>query len=45
VPVLTLPDGHSLTESAAICILLAERHPEAQLAPEAGSPARADFLR
>jgi glutathione S-transferase len=45
VPVLTLPDGHSLTESAAICILLAERHPEAHLAPEAGSPGRADFLR
>jgi len=45
VPVLTLPNGHSLTESAAICILLAERHPEARLAPEAGSPARADFLR
>ncbi|MBN9552122.1 MAG: glutathione S-transferase family protein, partial [Alphaproteobacteria bacterium] len=45
VPALTLPDGHSLTESAAICILLAERHPEAGLAPEAGSPGRADFLR
>ncbi|TPN83558.1 glutathione S-transferase family protein [Mesorhizobium sp. CU2] len=45
VPALILPDGHSLTESAAICILLAERHPEAGLAPEAGSPGRADFLR
>lgn len=45
VPVLTLPDGRSITESAAICILLAERHPEAGLAPAAGSPARADFLR
>jgi glutathione S-transferase len=45
VPVLTLPNGHSLTESAAICILLAERHPQAGLAPEAGSSARADFLR
>lgn len=45
VPVLTLPDGSSITESAAICILLAERHPEAGLAPAAGSPARADFLR
>jgi glutathione S-transferase len=45
VPALTLPDGHSLTESAAICILLAERHPQAGLAPEAGSPGRADFLR
>jgi glutathione S-transferase len=45
VPVLTLPNGHSLTESAAICILLAELHPQAGLAPEAGSPDRADFLR
>jgi len=45
VPTLTLPNGQSLTESAAICILLAERHPEACLAPEAGSSARADFLR
>jgi glutathione S-transferase len=45
VPVLTLPDGNSITESAAICILLAERHPEAGLAPAIGSPARADFLR
>lgn len=45
VPVLTLPDGNSITESAAMCILLAERHPEADLAPAIGSPARADFLR
>lgn len=45
VPVLILPDGSSMTESAAICILLAERHPEAGLAPAASSPARADFLR
>ncbi|MCA0050095.1 glutathione S-transferase family protein [Mesorhizobium sp. B283B1A] len=45
VPVLTLPDGQSMTESAAICILLAERHPEAGLAPAIGAPARVDFLR
>jgi len=45
VPVLTLPDGSSMTESAAICILLAERHPDAGLAPAVGAPARADFLR
>jgi glutathione S-transferase len=45
VPVLVLPDGSSMTESAAICILLAERHPEANLAPAANSPERADFLR
>ncbi|MER8427552.1 glutathione S-transferase family protein [Mesorhizobium sp. M1403] len=45
VPVLVLPDGHSMTESAAICILLAERYPEAALAPAANTPDRADFLR
>ncbi|ESY87883.1 MULTISPECIES: glutathione S-transferase family protein [unclassified Mesorhizobium] len=45
VPVLTLPDGRSITESAAICILLAERHPQARLAPTADEPARAEFLR
>ncbi|WP_214475359.1 glutathione S-transferase family protein [Mesorhizobium sp. dw_380] len=45
VPVLTLPDGRSMTESAAICILLAERHPGAGLAPAVDAPARADFLR
>lgn len=45
VPVLTLPDGHTMTESAAICMALAERHPEAALAPQPGAPARADFLR
>ncbi|RVD53597.1 MAG: glutathione S-transferase family protein [Mesorhizobium sp.] len=45
VPVLTLPDGRSVTESAAICILLAERHPRAGLAPAADEPARAEFLR
>ena len=45
VPALILPEGGSMTESAAICILLAERHPEMELAPAAGSPARADFLR
>lgn len=45
VPVLTLPDGRSMTESAAICILLAERHPNAGLAPAVDAPARVDFLR
>jgi glutathione S-transferase len=45
VPVLTLPDGRSMTESAAICILLAERHPDAGLAPAVDAPARIDFLR
>jgi glutathione S-transferase len=44
VPALTLPDGHTMTESAAICILLAERFPQAALAPADGA-GRADFLR
>jgi glutathione S-transferase len=45
VPALILPDGRSLTESAAISIWLAEQYPQAALAPPAGSPGRADFLR
>ena len=45
VPVLILPDGRAMTESAAICILLAELHPGAGLGPVAGEPDRADFLR
>ena len=34
-----------MTESAAILIWLAERHPEARLAPAAGDPKRGQFLR
>jgi len=45
VPALALPEGGTMTESAAICILLGERHPEAGLAPGLGAEARADFLR
>jgi glutathione S-transferase len=45
VPAMILPDGKPMTESAAICLLLAERYPEAGLAPAAASPLRADFLR
>jgi glutathione S-transferase len=45
VPVLVLPDGSSMTETAAMCIHLAERYPKARLAPAAGEPGRADFLR
>jgi glutathione S-transferase len=45
VPAMVLPDGRSMTESAAICLLLAERYPAARLAPAAGTPERADFLR
>lgn len=45
VPVMVLPDGRVMTESAAMCILIAERHPEARLAPAIEAPERADFLR
>jgi len=45
VPVLTLPEGQTMTESAAICILLAERHADAGLSPSADAPSRACFLR
>jgi GST-like protein len=45
VPALVLPSGEVLTESAAILIWLAERHPEARLAPGPDDPRRAEYLR
>lgn len=45
IPALITPQGETITESAAILIWLAERHPEAALAPEPGDPRRAQFLR
>jgi len=45
VPVLTLPNGEVMTESAAILIYLADRHPKAKLAPGLDDPRRAAFLR
>ena len=45
IPALITPDGETITESAAILIWLAERHPEAALAPEPDDPRRAQFLR
>ena len=45
VPVLVLPDGHAVPETAAISLLLAELHPGRGLGPVAGEPGRADFLR
>lgn len=45
IPALRLPDGRIVTESAAMALLLAERAPQAPLAPRPGDPARADFLR
>ena len=45
VPVLALPTGEVMTESAAILIYLADRYPHARLAPAIGDPKRAAFLR
>ena len=45
VPALALPDGTTMTESAAICLLLTERFPDAGLGPAPGSPERSAFLR
>lgn len=44
VPTLIV-DGRPHSESAALLMLLAERHPEGGLAPPPGSPRRADFLQ
>lgn len=45
VPVLTLPDGSSITESAAMLIYLADANPGSGLAPAPTAPDRAEFLR
>jgi glutathione S-transferase len=45
VPTLILPDGTTMTETAAILIHLAACYPEQRLAPEPGTPAHALFLR
>lgn len=45
IPTLELPDGTVLTESAAMVLHVAERVPEAGLAPPPGDPARPAFLR
>jgi GST-like protein len=45
VPAVVLPSGEVMTESAAILLYLAERHPEAALAPPPEAPGRAQFLR
>ncbi|MBM3481570.1 MAG: glutathione S-transferase [Alphaproteobacteria bacterium] len=44
VPTLVV-DGAPVYEAAAICMLLAERHPEAGLAPRPGTRARALYLQ
>lgn len=45
VPVLQLPDGTVMTESAAMVLLLGERHPRNGLVPQADDPERPLFLR
>jgi len=45
IPSLALPSGAIISESAAILITLAERHPEAGLLPPLGSDARAQAIR
>ena len=45
IPALVTPGGETITESAAILIWLADRFPEARLAPALDSPLRAQFLR
>lgn len=45
IPALITPQGETITESAAILIWLADRYPQARLAPAIDAPARAQFLR
>ena len=45
IPALILPDGTLMTESAAMLLLIVDRHPEASLAPAIESSERARFLR
>lgn len=45
IPAVVLPSGEVLTESAAILIWLAERHPGARLGPGIDDPRRGQFLR
>lgn len=45
VPALVLPSGEVMTESAAILIYLADRYPDAQLAPSRSDKRRPAFLR
>ena len=45
LPTLITPSGETLTESAAILLLLDERHPNARLFPVHRTPERAQALR
>lgn len=44
VPTLVF-DGQPMAESAAICVWLADRHPQAGFAPASGEPQRAAYLQ
>ncbi len=44
VPALGLPDGTVIGETAAIILVLGERHPQANLVPMTGDPDRPRFL-
>ena len=44
VPTLLI-DGRPMTESAALLIILAERHPEAHLAPATGTPEHEEWTQ
>jgi glutathione S-transferase len=43
VPTLVAENGFVMTESAAICMLIADRHPQARLAPAPDDMARGHF--
>jgi glutathione S-transferase len=45
VPTLVYDGAEVMYESAAICLFLTERHPEAGLAPRPGEPDRGAFLQ
>lgn len=45
VPALTLPDGSVMTEGVAMLMHLADAFPDSELAPQPGSPARAQHDR
>lgn len=45
VPVLVLPSGEVMTESAAMLIWIADRFPQAGLAPRPGDATRGQYLR
>lgn len=45
VPAVVLPGGEVMTESAAILVDLADRHPQSRLSPAPDHPSRSQFLR